>query len=60
MIMRMYLRYCERHNFEVDVLETSYAEEAESNQQPLKFRLHMLMELCRWSKEHIDLFESPF
>jgi peptide chain release factor 2 len=28
MIMRMYLRYCERHNFKVDVLETSYAEEA--------------------------------
>jgi len=28
MIMRMYLRYCERHDFKVDVLETSYAEEA--------------------------------
>lgn len=28
MIMRMYLRYCERHSFPVDVLETSYAEEA--------------------------------
>lgn len=28
MIMRMYLRYCERHNFKVEVLETSYAEEA--------------------------------
>lgn len=28
MIMRMYLRYCERHNLKVDVLETSYAEEA--------------------------------
>ena len=28
MIMRMYLRYCERHNFPVDVLETSYAEDA--------------------------------
>ena len=28
MIMRMYLRYCERHNFPVDVLETSYADEA--------------------------------
>ena len=28
MIMRMYLRYCERHNFPVNVLETSYAEEA--------------------------------
>ena len=28
MIMRMYLRYCERHGFKVDVLETSYAEEA--------------------------------
>ena len=28
MIMRMYLRYCERHNFTVNVLETSYAEEA--------------------------------
>ena len=28
MIMRMYLRYCERHNFPVDVLETSFAEEA--------------------------------
>jgi len=28
MIMRMYLRYCERHNFKVDVLETSYSEEA--------------------------------
>ncbi len=28
MIMRMYLRYCERHNFSVNVLETSYAEEA--------------------------------
>ena len=28
MLMRMYQRYCERHNFKVDVLETSYAEEA--------------------------------
>jgi peptide chain release factor 2 len=28
MIMRMYLRYCERHNFTVNVFETSYAEEA--------------------------------
>ena len=28
MIMRMYLRYCERHSFPVDVLETSFAEEA--------------------------------
>ena len=28
MIMRMYLRYCERHSFKVDVLETSFAEEA--------------------------------
>ncbi|MEY3279624.1 MAG: hypothetical protein RIR63_816 [Actinomycetota bacterium] len=28
MLMRMYLRYCERHNLKVDVLETSYAEEA--------------------------------
>jgi peptide chain release factor 2 len=28
MLMRMYLRYCERHEFKVDVLETSYAEEA--------------------------------
>ncbi len=27
-LMRMYLRYCERHDFKVDVLETSYAEEA--------------------------------
>jgi peptide chain release factor 2 len=28
MISRMYLRYCERHNYKVDVLETSYGEEA--------------------------------
>ena len=28
MLMRMYLRYCERHEFKVDVLETSYADEA--------------------------------
>ena len=28
MLMRMYLRYCERHHLKVDVLETSYAEEA--------------------------------
>jgi len=28
MLMRMYLRYCERHDLKVDVLETSYAEEA--------------------------------
>ena len=28
MLMRMYLRYCERHSHKVDVLETSYAEEA--------------------------------
>lgn len=27
-LMRMYLRYCERHNYPVNVLETSYAEEA--------------------------------
>ena len=28
MLFRMYLRYCERKEFKVDVLETSYAEEA--------------------------------
>jgi peptide chain release factor 2 len=28
MLFRMYLRYCERHEFKTDVLETSYAEEA--------------------------------
>ena len=28
MLMRMYLRFCERHSFKTDVLETSYAEEA--------------------------------
>jgi len=28
MLMRMYLRYCERHSLKVDVLETSFAEEA--------------------------------
>ena len=28
MLMRMYLRYCERHSLIVDVLETSFAEEA--------------------------------
>ena len=28
MLYRMYLRYCERHEFKVEVLETSYAEEA--------------------------------
>ena len=28
MLMRMYVRYCERHNYKVAVLETSYAEEA--------------------------------
>ena len=28
MLYRMYLRYCERHEFKTDVLETSYAEEA--------------------------------
>lgn len=28
MLMRMYLRYCERHGWPVDVYETSYAEEA--------------------------------
>lgn len=27
-LMRMYLRYCERHNYQVEVLETSFAEEA--------------------------------
>ena len=28
MLSRMYFRYCERNNYKVDVLETSYAEEA--------------------------------
>jgi len=28
MLFRMYIRYCERHEFKTDVLETSYAEEA--------------------------------
>ena len=28
MLLRMYSRYCERHNWPVDVYETSYAEEA--------------------------------
>ncbi len=28
MISRMYLRYCERHGYKVDVLDTSYGEEA--------------------------------
>jgi peptide chain release factor 2 len=28
MLYRMYLRYCERHEFKTDILETSYAEEA--------------------------------
>jgi peptide chain release factor 2 len=28
MLMRMYVRFCERHNYKIDVLETSYAEEA--------------------------------
>jgi peptide chain release factor 2 len=28
MLSRMYLRYCERNEYKVDVLETSYAEEA--------------------------------
>jgi peptide chain release factor 2 len=28
MLMRMYVRFCERHNYKVEVLETSYAEEA--------------------------------
>ena len=28
MLMRMYIRFCERHNYKVEVLETSYAEEA--------------------------------
>jgi peptide chain release factor 2 len=28
MLMRMYLRFCERHSYKTEVLETSYAEEA--------------------------------
>ena len=28
MLMRMYFRFCERHNYKIEVLETSYAEEA--------------------------------
>ena len=28
MLMRMYLRWAERHDYPVDVLDTSYAEEA--------------------------------
>lgn len=28
MLLRMYLRYCERHNYSTKVLDTSYAEEA--------------------------------
>ena len=38
MLMRMYLRYCERHSFKVDVLETSYAEEA--GIKSTTFRVH--------------------
>ena len=38
MLMRMYLRYCERHNFKVDVLETSHAEEA--GIKSTTFRVH--------------------
>ncbi len=33
MLLRMYLRYCERQNWKTDVYETSYAEEALCDQR---------------------------
>jgi len=52
MIMRMYLRYCERHSFKVDVLETSYAEEAGIKRMYLRY--------CERHSFKVDVLETSY
>jgi peptide chain release factor 2 len=61
MLMRMYLRYCERHNYKVEVLETSYA--AEAGIKSTTFRVSALYAYGRLSVEqgtHRLVRISPF
>ena len=61
MLMRMYLRYCERHNYKVEVLGTSYAEEA--GIKSTNFRVSALYAYGRLSVEqgtHRLVRISPF
>jgi peptide chain release factor 2 len=61
LLMRMYLRYCERHNYKVEVLETSYAEGA--GIKSTTFRVSALYAYGRLSVEqgtHRLVRISPF
>lgn len=59
MVSRMYFRYCERHDYNVNVLETSYAEEAGIKSTTFRVTVHTLMEPFQLNREHIVWFESP-
>ena len=57
MLSRMYLRYCERNSYKVDVLETSYAKRLESSRPPSELARPTPTENYRSSKVRIDWFE---